>query len=561
MTHPSRVLLLLCLVAAGCSPKKPTGPKGDPTVGPARDGETAAVTMLEGHSDPETVKTALQRLDGLESTVERPTWGDSERDELAKLCRLTDNEVTALGQRTFTPSDALYLEQCLTIRSGLRALKLDDRPPADRGRLAFEWVCRTAYVDGRIPTPAPASLTLQMGYGTALSRAYAVLAAWQQAGLEGCLIGPASLKDIRAITQQGSALQSAPVRACGLRVGADIFLYDPAAGKPVPAADGKGVLTLAAARAMPALAKDLAGENEVKSWQAFVAPPANALARRMEWLEKLNPGSTAAKLFVDVRASAAGFKEAGAAATVWNAPDDPLSPVRIIGFYSLERPGPEGGPPKAPRDQLREELVPYVLLPQNKIVPHALGLVHEVFKFWYNRVWFSPGSPRDLYVRGDLADALSALNQIGSEISTVKSRVDQDRGLSKDFAEYFKKLFEMSADQQRARNDPEAFATATKQMMAFRTQAKNADIERSYTLGTAARPMTAEVLYLTAACVHERAERAQADGATETAAGWRNAAECWDRYLSEAAALRPAFPGREPHARAMRARCQSFLTK
>jgi hypothetical protein len=563
MTHPFRVLLAVALLAAsvGCNSKKPTGPKDEGGTGPVRDGEGAALAALEGHSDRDAVKNALQRLDGLESTTERPTWEGSDRAELASLCRLTENEVTDLGQRTFTPGDALYLEQCLTIRAGLRALNLDARPASERGKLAFEWVCRTAYVDSRMPTPVPGGLTLQIGYGASLSRAYAVLAVWQQVGLDGCLVGPASLKDTRALVPRNSALESAPVRACGLKIGPDIFLYDPAAGKPVPTADGKGVLTLAAARTNPAAAKALADESELKTWQPFLGPPLNALTKRMEWLEKLNPGAASARLFIDVRAEAAKYKEAGESPAVWNAPDDPLSPVRIVGRFAIEEASPDGGPPKALRERLREDLVPYGLLPNNKVVPNAHGLVQGMFKFWYNRFWFGPGSARDLYVRGDLADALAALNEISSEVNTVKSRVDQDRTLRADFAEYFKKLFELGADQQRARGDPEAFAAATKAFQAFRTQPKNMDIERAYTLGTAARPLTAEVLYLQASCIHERAERAQLDGAAGAAAGWRNAVESWDRYLSEAAVLRPVFPGREAHAKALRARCQSFLPK
>jgi hypothetical protein len=298
----------------------------------------------------------------------------------------------------------------------------------------------------------------------------------------------------------------------------------------------------------------------VKTWQPFLGPPLNALTKRMEWLEKLNPGSASARLFTDVRADAAKYKEAGETPAVWNAPDDVFSPVRVVGLYSRDEPSPDGGPPKSLRERLRDD-IPYVLLPHNKVIPTAHGLVQGVFKSWYSRFWFSPGSARDLYVRGDLSNALAALNEIGSDVSTVKSRVDQDRTLRADFNEYFKKLFELAADQQRARGDPEAFAAATKAFQTFRTQPKNMDIERSYTLGTAARPMTAEVLYLQACCIHERAERAQLDGAAGAAAGWRNAAESWDRFLSEAAVLRPAFPGREAHAKAMRARCQSFLPK
>ena len=89
MTHPFlRFLLIVVLAvpfAAGCGSKKGTAPSRDLETGPVRDGEPAALVALEGHPDAETVKSVLQRLDGLESAGERPTWSDSDRDALVSV--------------------------------------------------------------------------------------------------------------------------------------------------------------------------------------------------------------------------------------------------------------------------------------------------------------------------------------------------------------------------------------------------------------------------------------------------------------------------------------------
>ena len=80
-------------------------------------------------------------------------------------------------------------------------------------------------------------------------------------------------------------------------------------------------------------------------------------------------------------------------------------------------------------------------------------------------------------------------------------------------------------------------------------------------LGHAARPMAAEVAFLTAAAVHERAERAQLEGSGQAPAHWRNARDWWERFLDASAQAHSPFPAREPHARALLARCRQFTAK
>ena len=179
---------------AGCDAKKtPTTPTVQGPA-PGKDAEATALVALESQQDANHCRTVLQQLDNLESTRTRPTFSDSAKADVTAFLRLTPSEVAEISQPTFSQTDASYLEECLLIRAGVRSLRIDGRPPLERARIGFDWVCRMVYVDERVPWPANPWTTLQSGSGIALSRAYVVLAVWQQLGLDGCLIGPPALK-------------------------------------------------------------------------------------------------------------------------------------------------------------------------------------------------------------------------------------------------------------------------------------------------------------------------------------------------------------------------------
>jgi hypothetical protein len=175
---------------------------------------------------------------------------------------------------------------------------------------------------------------------------------------------------------------------------------------------------------------------------------------------------------------------------------------------------------------------------------------------------YTPGSARDLVVRGQFGDATSALEDMKKLIDNARTRVDQDKTLQKDFETWSDQFQAISAQLIRAeRDDPAAVPAAMKAFEQFRIHPKNQDIERAFILGHASRPLSAEVSFLTATAVHERAERAQLDGSSQAANLWRNARDWWDRFLDASAQARSPFPAREPHARALLARCQQFLPK
>ena len=176
-----------CCFSGGVWPRKAAAYSGGQAPTVAKDAEATALAVLESHQDANHCRTALQQLDNLESTRTRPALSDESRVDLTAFLRLTPTEVAEISQATFSQTDAVYLEECLLIRSAVRSLKIDVRSPQDRGRIV-DWACRMVYVDDRVPWPANPWTTLHAGSGIALSRAYVVLAVWQQLGLDGCLI-------------------------------------------------------------------------------------------------------------------------------------------------------------------------------------------------------------------------------------------------------------------------------------------------------------------------------------------------------------------------------------
>jgi hypothetical protein len=576
MNHPrsrsSSVAAALALAAAcalppliGCDPKRPTTASGSqPAARVSKDGEAAALADLETKPDAEHCRTALQQLDNLESAGGRPALPDAERAELARFLHLTPAETTDIGQTTFSQTDAGYLEECLLVRAGVRSLKIDARPPLERARIGFDWVCRMVYLDDRWPAPTNPWTTLQIGSGVMLSRAYAVLAAWQQLGLDGCVVGPPDLERTPSIPPPNQAdpatkLTYAPVRACAVKVGGDLFLFDPAAGRPV---GGPGPVTLAQAKSDPDKAKGLAPADEVKTWQPFVAPSISGLGRRMEWLQRFDPGNVGAKLFIDLARQRAEFAKDLPSTPVgtWNPEKDLFCAGRVLARYAAEE--ASSRTKVALRDALRVAMIPLEHMPKTNLAGNALAHVHQSFGRPFESLRYTPDSARDLLLRGHYSEATTTLATVKTTVDNAGARMRQDKNLQRDFEAWSDEFQRLSAQVLRAeRDDPAQVPAAARAFEQFRNLPRSQDIERAFVLGSAAAPLGAEVTYLTAATVHERAERAQLDDSPQAPAQWRNAAEWWERFLDASAQARSPLPAREAHAKALLARCQKHAAK
>ena len=567
MMHSFRYgVLAAAFVFCGCQDRAKDTGTTQTTSALQTDQEAQAVATLENQQDSGQCKTVLQQLDNLPSLAQRPVWSDAERNEIQSLLKLTNAEVSELNQQGFSQLDAQYLSECLLIRAAVRSLRLESRPSLEQARLSFEWVCRMLYVDETIPWPVNPWLSLQSGYGVHLTRAYAVLATWQQLGLTGCVVGPPSLKDSRSATVDATDPTApatyAPVRACGIKIDKDVYLFDHVAGKPIATADGKGILTLAQARSNPTTISGLKPADEAKDWRPYLAPPQAGLSRRMEWLERFRPGNSAIKLHIDVLKQKAAFAGdlSGVACDAWNPSGDEHTATRVLARIVNEEADARTKFPL--RDVYRIRMIPLQHMPRTTLDGAPLEHLLQAFAQPFSMLRSAPNSPRDLMLRGQFQEAISALESTKQGVDNARMRIERDKGIQKDFekwAEVFRRLF---AEVNIARSsNPAMVPAAMKALEDFRSQPAARDIERAFIMGNASRPLAAEVTFLLAGCVQERAERAELDKSPQAAGHWTNAVEWWNRFLDASQEARSPFPARELHARAQLARCKQFAPK
>ncbi|HKB06381.1 MAG TPA: hypothetical protein VKD90_29570, partial [Gemmataceae bacterium] len=214
------------------------------------------------------------------------------------------------------------------------------------------------------------------------------------------------------------------------------------------------------------------------------------------------------------------------------------------------------------RDSLRVAMVPLEHMPETNLAGHARAHVRQSFGRPFESLRYSLNTPRDLLLRGQYAEATTALNSFKNLVDNARSRMEQDKTLRREFETWADEFQALSARVIRAeREDPASLPTYSRQLDLFRSQQRNQDIERAFVLGNAARPLAAEVTFLTATAVHERAERAQLEGGGQAVDLWRNAAQWWKRFLDASDQARSPFPAREPHAKALLARCEQFTAK
>jgi hypothetical protein len=202
------------------------------------------------------------------------------------------------------------------------------------------------------------------------------------------------------------------------------------------------------------------------------------------------------------------------------------------------------------------------LLPQTNLEGRSRDHLRAAFIRPFETLRFVGASPCELLLRGQFQDATATLADTKELADNARTRFDRDKGLQKDFdawAEQFQKLNARVIQAEQI--DPASRQSAMAALEQFRMQARNGDIERAYILGHASRPLAAEVSYLMALCIHERAERAQLDSTAQAKANWKNAEEWWGRFLDASAEARSPLAAREAHARTLLDRCRQFTSK
>ena len=570
------------LVGLGCGSR--TGTPTKTVVLDAReDPLTVALARLEKDSDVAACKEVLLTIDaGMVVREPRPEPTRGQLQPVAALLKMEPKSLGDLEQKEFTPVDAEYLSGCLLVRDGVRSLELKDYAPLKRAELAFGWVCRQLYLRDALNLPAPPWWILEAGSGSGLDRATVFLEVLRQLKLDGCLVGPPELADSVSLTPP----RYAPIRAVGVRIAGDIFLFDPWQGKPVPGPDGQSIATFAQLRSRPADAKDWLAKSGMKPdeparWEIFLAAPYSSFAPRMDWLERQMKSTNPVSLYDDPIGLLGRFETEALSAKAlkgvpcrfWNPANDFLAPGRVLDSYHREERNARGGMYSPLKLRFREahfphEFIPRLIVNGEELRGEPLLRIQSIFRSEFESVHIAYGSPRDNLLRGSFDNATASLRNLKERNDALFQQIPPENQLKSAVPEWAQRASEFFAEVRRAEESGDASALA-KAHAAERLFLQTPLSEKMALLVRRAttRLLSAESSYYLAMLVHEKAERSQArlertPGAknrTESALLWKDASDWWRRYLDNYPDLRSRFKDRDDQARQLRDRCKTFL--
>ena len=232
----------------------------------------------------------------------------------------------------------------------------------------------------------------------------------------------------------------------------------------------------------------------------------------------------------------------GAACDVWNPDGDPYPAARVLARLASE----EGSTKTAValRDQHRLLMTPIDRLPKTALGGRPLQELTGAFLTQFGALRYAPNTPRDLLLRGQYREATSALEDVKKTVDNARTRMDLDPTVQKDFDRWTNEFQTLTARVLRPDPNDPGGAEAKRNLEQFRNNPRNRDIERAFVLGNASRPLAAEVAFLMAQCVHERAERARPRGPPRppTTGGMRpsGGSGSWTRRPRPTARSRPA---------------------
>jgi hypothetical protein len=548
------------------------GPK--PSNEQREDPLAAGLNRLERADDVVSCREGLSLVESSNEYQHRPQLTEEQLRRLAEALRLFRSEVEGLNQQTFTTVDAEYLTECFLLRDAMRSLELEGLPPLERAEQAFAWVCRQVYLsDKKDLPPGTPWWVLQAGSGSGYDRAYVFLAALQQLGLDGCFIGPPELE-----TSHWLGRSSAPtIAAIGVRVGGDIFLFDPWLGAPVQR--GGKTATLAQVRGGPSSVQDWLNKrslaaDQVKRWGVFLAAPLPALEARMDWLEKQLPPSAKAHLSVDALALRERFQKealggalAGTKCAIWNPP--PINNFGISFGRYLEAFNREAKPGQPSlKGKFVEVHFPSEFL--NKLAdgvtledmpPQALRKLHNKFRREFENVFLTARSPRDELLHGNFSNAITALTEQKDRNDLSHERfLNEDVG-PPDVKAWKAKALQLAADLERAElgNNSGELIQAQEADEEFAKSSESQRMAYLVLLQTSAL-LSADASYQLALVAQEQAERAMAQWRrqpnektqAEAERLWKRAASGWESYFGNSSGQ---FKDRDRQAELLRGEC------
>jgi len=490
MRNTVRVLLSLALPSLlvpfflGCGEGKPVlSDQGREMQRPAQIRDNALALLRSEKPSNTTYADAIQQLNNYvereKGLTERFRLSEAQRRHLLELLegrprfaskdRFGDEDpfsvpalLAEVERRFFTSVDVHHLNACFLLRDAARALESDMGPrPRDPGpdleeyqlRLArhtFGWVVRPLQLQRPPDTsPWPPHEVLRRGTADADERARVFLALLEQLELDGGMV----TRLVQAKSADGKTEQREAAWLPGVRIGRDIYLFEPGLGRPVPGPGGKPVATLRQVQENPELLKALPyavpehipTAAQIKDARLLLIANLSALSPRMRELQAWLGEDNRVVLYQDLEQRLRVFQAAdtGVQAVLWNHPLQPGYPTTLLLYHVLNprlepRFEPQWLEAKNDLQGTRHHVyVPGVVVPRERALPlWLLRLTYQIgpnqavrplrsFDLLFLRLRVDAGGVRDLLIRGRPDEASDTILKLEKEMEETLSNLRQ----------------------------------------------------------------------------------------------------------------------------------------
>jgi hypothetical protein len=427
------LLVGVLFLASGCGPtpvvEGSVDVKDEKVVAkPADQGTLGMVAeLLRRQADFAHCREALQMVNGHLNTDSEARSEASQETTDPRLLRntlhLTDEEISYLGQPSFTELDAYHLDLCYRLRGVIAALRLRTLSPEVQARQGFDWAMRQMVLDQENRFVLPPELSLKRGRGTAQDRALVFLALMQQLELPACMV---VITDDTEATKHywlpGVLIKAKSEKGKKAKPGAGkeaIHLFDTRLSLPLPA-------TLEQLRSQPKLLDNLAAgkqkydvtPEQIAHAQVCLVFTLPALSPRMHYLERELRKKTPIVLAQTPAELLARFEavEGKGKVLVWNEParpgqPPPNSPLRALRPFLSPDQGGTGRPDLM--ESFEKSLIPETAIKRQYLamrVYHYLQLPDPQRRLWEltNQMYTQYAvQPHDELTRGHLDQELT----------------------------------------------------------------------------------------------------------------------------------------------------------